>query len=91
MYVQPICQVHVRTAATAKQAWDNLHKVFDNKDIGRRVLLKRRSSRATLNNFSDMSAYVNEKLTVCQDQNELGCPLEGDEIAVTILAGLPEE
>lgn len=58
LYVDSSCIQHVRDAKTAKQAWDNLEKIFEYKGLFQRVSLLRKLDRADFKGYNSMTEHI---------------------------------
>ncbi|CAH0729880.1 unnamed protein product, partial [Brenthis ino] len=82
---------HIRNAATAKEAWDSLSDIFEDKGLLRRVLLLRELHRTRYTDFNDMSKYIDNTFNIVQQLADIGRKIEDEEIAELLLSGLPQE
>lgn len=79
---------HIRNAQSAKEAWDNLQKAYEDKGLCRRLGLLRTLFGTKLNECENMECYVNKITEISQQLREIGSPLEDDFVAVIMLSGL---
>ncbi|KAG6451136.1 hypothetical protein O3G_MSEX006950 [Manduca sexta] len=79
---------HVRTATTAKIAWDALQTAFEDKSLGRKLALERKLYRYTLSDFADLESYIIAITTTAQDLADIGKKIEDSSLAAIILGGL---
>lgn len=86
--VTPAAIPHIRNAQTAKEAWDNLQRAYEDKGLCRRLGLLRTLFGTKLNECENMECYVNKITEISQQLTEIGSPLEDDFIAVIMLSGL---
>uniref|UniRef100_A0A2A4JC36 Retrovirus-related Pol polyprotein from transposon TNT 1-94-like beta-barrel domain-containing protein n=1 Tax=Heliothis virescens TaxID=7102 RepID=A0A2A4JC36_HELVI len=82
---------HVRSANTAKEAWDALKSVFEDKGLYRRVLLLRQLHRANYTHYNSMNEYIEGVMTLVQQLADIGRVIEDKEVAEILLSGLPQE
>lgn len=82
---------YVRDAKTAKEAWNMLAKIFEDKGLYRRVLLSRQLHQTEFNKFSSMSEYIHGVMTLVQQLADIGKIIEDAEVAEILLSGLPVE
>lgn len=86
--VSPAAIPHIRNAKTAKEAWDNLQKAYEDKGLCRRLGLLRSLFGTKLSESENMERYVNKITEISQQLTEIGSPLEDDFVAVLMLSGL---
>lgn len=91
LMIKPIAYTHVRSAKTAKEAWDNLQKAYEDQGLSRRLSLIRRLVRIRLENYSTMEAYVNETLSIAQKLADMAQPVDDEFLGVIMLSGLTSE
>lgn len=89
--VRSSCFQYVRDCVTAKQAWQRLANVFEDKGLYRRVLLLRQLHRIEYGMFSCMTDYVDSVMTKVQQLADIGKIIEDAEVAELLLSGLPQE
>lgn len=82
---------YVRNATTAKEAWQKLEKVLDDKGLYRRVLFLRQLHRIDFNSFANMNEYIENVMLLVQKLADIGRTIEDDEVAEILLSGLPTE
>lgn len=82
---------HVRTAKTAKEAWDALAKVFEDTGMGRRLFLERKLYRYSLSDFKNIEEYLNAVMSTAQDLADIGKVIDDSSIAAIILGGLTQK
>lgn len=82
---------NVRDAKTAKEAWDKLSQIYEDKGLYRRILLLRKLYRTNYSEFSNMSEYINGIMTLSQQLADIGKKIEDCELAEILLSGLPSE
>lgn len=80
---------HVRSAETAKQAWDALKDAFEDKGMGRKLALERRLYRYNLSDFNDgVEQYISTIIATSQDLAEIGKKIDDESLAAIMLGGL---
>lgn len=89
LMVQPSLYVHVHTAKSAKEAWDNLAKTFENRGLVGRLSLLRKLFSVKFEDFSDMSKYVSEIMTLSQKLTDMDAAIDDEFVGVILLSGLP--
>lgn len=88
--IDSVNYVHVQTASTAKQAWDNLCKAFDDDGLTRRVGLLRTLITTRLENCDSVDDYVNKVITTAHKLSNIGFAVSDEWIGTLLLAGLPD-
>lgn len=91
LMVQPVAYPYVRTAKTAKEAWDNLCKTYEDKGLSRRLTLIRNLVRVKLENHSSMENYVDETMAIAQKLADIGHGVDDEFLGVILLSGLTSE
>ena len=81
---------HIEDCETAAAAWKRLGEVFEAKGIMRRVLLKRNLLSVRLEDTSSMQEYINDVIKITRQLKEIGAPVSDEDIALTLLIGLPD-
>lgn len=80
---------HVRNAAGAKAAWNNLKNAYEDRGLSRRLSLLRSLFGTKLE--GNMDTYLSTVTELAQQLCDIGSPLDDDFVAVIILSGLPQE
>lgn len=91
LMVKPSAYAHVRSAKTAKEAWNNLQKAYEDKGLSRRLSLMRGLLRIRLENFATMEEYVNEAVSLSQKLTDMEQPIDDEFLGVIMLSGLTPE
>lgn len=91
LMVQPCAYPHVRNAGTAKEAWQNLLKAYEDKGLSRRLGLIRQLVRIKLEEFKTMEQYVNEAMSLAQKLSDMQHPVDDEFLGVILLSGLTPE
>lgn len=82
--------VHIREASTAKEVWDRLKELYENKGVTRKIGLLRALISLRLENCSSMGDYVNQVIETSQKLYRTGVKLDTTLVGSLLLAGLPE-
>lgn len=85
------CTQHVRTATSAKQAWERLQAAYEDKGLYRRVVLLRKLHRCNYSDYRGMPEYIETVMTTVQQLADIGKTIEDSEVAELLLSGLPQE
>ncbi|RYX80990.1 hypothetical protein EON73_05065, partial [bacterium] len=83
--------VHVKSAKTAKEIWDNLQSTFEDKGAVRKVTLMRTIANTKLENCESMDVYVSDIISTAQKLTDLGFEVPDEWLAVFLLTGLSDD
>lgn len=81
-------QVHVKSAKTAKEIWDNLKTTFEDHGAGRKVTLFRHMINTQLSECESMEKYVSQIVSTSQLLSDVDFNIPDEILAVTLLSGL---
>lgn len=82
--------VHMVNAPTAKDAWENLEKAFEDKGLTRKVGLLRKITTTKLEICDLVERYVNEIISTAHQLSSIGFEINQEWLGAVLLAGLPE-
>ncbi|KAG8226784.1 hypothetical protein J437_LFUL002830 [Ladona fulva] len=88
LLVETGCYAHVRNAATAREAWENLRKAYEDKGWGRRISLQRSLWQCRLENFRSKEEYIAKVMTLSQQLADIDAKVMDDWLASILLSGL---
>lgn len=88
MLVDPICFSNVYGVTTAKEAWDNLQKAYEDKGWGRRIQLQRALWECRLEKFKTMEEYISNIVTYTHQLSEIDSKVSDEWIISILLSGL---
>jgi hypothetical protein len=80
----------LRSATSAKEAWDNLKKAYEDKGLTRRLGLLRKPL-LKLHSYRYMDEHVIEIMSISQQLADISAAANGEFICVVMLSGLPSE
>ena len=89
--VEPEQQIHVRDTQNTKQAWDALKSQFARESILQKVRLRQQYYSCRFQSGGDMLAHINHLRSLHDQLKEMGQTTDDKELAMTVLASLPEE
>jgi len=89
--VKPNCFVHVQSAKTSKEAWDNLKSAFESRSLATVFEMTRRLFNTKQASFSSMEEYLTDILETTQKLADMGEAIEDKWIAFIIMNGVSEE
>jgi hypothetical protein len=91
LMVKPSAYAHLRPATSAKEAWDNLKKVYEDKGLTRRHGLLRKLFNVKLRGCRKMEEYVTEIMSISQQLADISAAVDDEFIDVVMLSVLPTE
>lgn len=83
--------VHVKSAKTVKEVWDNLKATFEDQGAVRKVTLMRKIVNTKLENCNSMDVYVSEIMSTAQKLTEVGFDVPDEWLAIFLLSGLNDD
>lgn len=83
--------VHIKSAKTVKEVWDNLKATFEDKGAVRKVTLMRRIVNTKLDSCESMDVYVSEIISTSQKLSEVGFDVPDEWLAIFLLTGLNDD
>ncbi|KAL0811975.1 hypothetical protein ABMA28_009373 [Loxostege sticticalis] len=91
LLVDPMNDIHIQEAKSAKEVWNNLGKAFDDSGLTRRVGLLRELITTSLENCTSIEDYVNKIMTSAHKLRNIGFEVKDEWLGTLLLTGLPEE
>ena len=89
--VEPEEQIHIRETSTAKEAWDTLKEQFARQSILQKVRLRQRYYSCKFQRNGNMLQHINTLKSLYDQLREIGAEIDDQELAMTLLASLPDE
>ena len=89
--VEPEQQIHVRETATAKEAWDALQGQFARKSLLQKVRLRQQYYSCKFRVGDNMLDHISNLKSLHDQLKEMGVNVDDKELAMTLLASLPEK
>ena len=89
--VEPEQQIHIRETKTAKQARDALKSQFAWESILQKVRLRQQYSSCRFQSGGNMLEHISYLRSLHDQLKEMGVSIDDKELAMTLLASLPEE
>ena len=89
--VEPEQQIHVRDTRTAKEAWDCLKSQFARESILQKVRLRQQYHSLRFQKGGNMLEHINQLRSLHDQLKEMGTNIDDGELAMTLLASLPDE
>ncbi|UYV69068.1 K02A2.6-like [Cordylochernes scorpioides] len=88
--ISPSQQIHIMDCTTAREAWDTLEQVYEPKSRSRILQLKKQFISIRFEEQETMTNYLG-RLKICSDHlREAGAEMQDQDLAYSMLAGLPE-
>ena len=89
--VEPDQQIHVRNTTNAKEAWDALKSQFARTSISQIVRLRQKYYSTKFQSGGNMLEHINHVKSLHDQLKEMGANIDDVELAMTLLASLPDE
>ena len=89
--VEPEQQIHVRDTKTVKEAWDALKNQFARESILQKVRLRQQYYSCRFQSGGNMLEHISHLRSLHDQLKEMGVSIDDTELAMTLLASLPEE
>ena len=84
-------QIHVRETKTAKEAWDVLRSQFARKSLLQKVRLRQQYYSCRFRSGEDILDHISLLRSLHDQLKEMGENIDDKELAMTLLASLPED
>ena len=82
--------IYLRSAKTAKEAWDNLAKQFEQKSLSCKKFYRRKLYSAHMEKGSSMVDHVNYVKTLSEHLDAVGDAVEEKDLVIILISSLPE-
>lgn len=82
---------YIIDTSTAKEAWDNLQKAFEDSGLCRKVELLKQLVQLSLSECDSVEDYINRMTMTSLKVTKTGLKLDDELLASLMLAGLPKE
>ena len=89
--VEPSQQIHIRDTNTAKEAWDALKNQFARESILQKVRLRQKYYSCKFQQNGNMLEHINHLKSLHDQLREMGVEVNDQELAMTLLASLPDD
>ena len=89
--IEPEYQIHVRDTKTAKEAWDALKNQFARESLLQKVRLRQQYYSCRFRSGDNMLEHISHLRSLHNQLKEMGVNIDDKELAMTLLASLPEE
>jgi transposase InsO family protein len=91
LHIEPHLFPYVKDARYAKDAWDSLAVIFEDKGVNRRISLLNSLLDEKLEKHSSMHEYVAAVMSHTHKLREIDHGIDDELVAVVLLRGLPDE
>jgi hypothetical protein len=91
MLIDPVCFSKVRSAKTAKEAWDKQKAAYEDKGWGRRLCLQQNLFNCRLNQCKNMDDYINKIQNIAHQLEDIDLIIDDSWLVSIILGGLSDE
>lgn len=91
LLIEPSNYAHVKSAKTAKEAWDKLNAAFEDNGLNRKVGLLRILTTTKLNDSTSVDEYVNTIVNTAHKLKGIGMDISEEWIGTLLLSGLPDK
>ena len=82
--------IYVRSCKTAKEAWDNLEKRFEEKSLTRKIEYRRKLYAAKYSDEMEMVLHVNNLKTISERLESLGDPVTEKDLVMILISSLSD-
>ena len=84
-------QIYVRSAKSAKEAWDNLQKQFEAKSLSKKIFYLRKLYSARMQKGTDMTEHINFVKTIADQLEAAEDPVSEKDLVIILISNLPGE
>ena len=84
-------QIYVRSAANAKEAWENLEKHFEKKSLSQKIYYRRKIYSAKLEKGVSMFEHVNYLQMLSDHLEVVGDPIAENDLVIILISSFTEE
>eukprot|EP00794_Sanderia_malayensis_P002050 gene2050-biopygen1853 len=83
-------QIYVRSAATAKEAWESLQQHFEKKSLSQKIFYRRKLYAAQMDKGGSMLDHVNYIKTLSEHLEAVGDSIAEKDLVIILVSSLPE-
>ena len=84
-------QIYVRSSKTAKEAWDNLEKHFQQKTLSKKIFYRRKLYSARMEKGQNMVEHINNIKTLAEHLEAIDDAIVEKDIVILLISSLPDE
>eukprot|EP00794_Sanderia_malayensis_P016556 gene16556-biopygen13988 len=84
-------QIYVRSAVTAKDAWNSLEQRFEKKSLAHKIFYRRKLYAAKMEKGTAMINHVNHIKTLAEHLDAVGDPIVEKDLVIILISSLPDE
>ena len=81
---------YIRGTKTAKEAWDNLAKVYEGKNLTNRLYLRRKFFTLQKKEEESMQTHINKVKQMAEELAAIDAEVEAKDVVMTLLCSLPD-
>ena len=89
--VETSLHIYVCSAKTAKEAWDNLEKHFEQKTLSQKIFYRRKLYSARMEKNTKMIDHVNYIKTLAEHLEAVDDIIVEKDLVIILISSLPEE
>ena len=89
--IEPEQQIHVRDTKTAKEAWDAIRNQFARESLLQKVRLRQQYYSCKYHVGDSVLEHISHLKSLHEQLKEMGVSVDDKELAMTLLASLPEQ
>lgn len=91
LLIEPVNYVHVRSATTAAEVWNNLSAAFEDNGLMRRIGLLQTFAMTKLSDCESVDKYVDTIISTAMKLRNVGMDVPDEWVGAFLLMGLPPE
>ena len=91
MGISASLQIYVRSTKTAKEAWENLEKHFQQKTLSKKIFYRRKLYSAKMDKGKNMTEHINYIKTLSEHLEAIGDPIEEKDLVILLISSLPDD
>ena len=81
----------MRSAKSAKEAWDNLQKQFEVKSLSKKIFYRRKLYSARMQKRTDMTEHINIVKTIADQLEAVEDPVSEKGLVIILISSLPDD
>ena len=84
-------QIYVRSAVSAKQAWDVLQNHFEEKTLSKKIFYRRKLYSARMSSSGDMATHINYVKTLAEHLQAVDDPVAEKDLTMILISSLTDD
>ena len=89
--ISPDLKIYVRSAKSAKEAWESLNKHFEEKTLSKKIMYRRKLYELKMDESTTMIEHVNKMKTIAEHLEALDDAVQEKDIVMILLSSLPPD